>query len=647
VVQHSSPLAPEQRGGCRRGRAARTFSRCALSTEPGAPEAARIDGYAALRSYAAIGDGRTLALVARDGSIDWLCAPEFDGPSVFGAILDAERGGQATVRPQDAFGVERRYVADTNVLETTFTTANGRLRVTDAMAIGDDAPRDLHTVIRRVECIAGSVEVEWSVAPRFAYGEHAPGVSRAGDGAFMVAASGTLRVHAFELGEPMLDHAGIHGLVHMEAGDRGLLTLVAGLVEPPDRSRDDFERMLEEATHWWSAWAGMIAYDGPWRPSIVRSGLALKLLVSATTGAIVAAGTTSLPEVLGGVRNWDYRYSWVRDSVLVLDAFFALGRDSEATAYFEWLRARLDPASGEVNVLYDIHGQACAPERELDLHGWRGSRPVRCGNSAADQFQQSTYGTLLHACHLYADRAHGGLEDEQRRTILQSAELLARMWAQPDAGIWEERTRARHHTHSKMMSAVGLHCAADLARRDRAGEHLAAKLGMASASAAAFVESRCVDPATGAYCRAAQSDSYDAAVLMPLGMGYARWSTHDRVERTIAVIREKLGDGGALLFRHRDDDGLPGQEGFFTPCSFWLAGALAYTGKLDEAAAVVEELIPLANDVGLFSEELAPDGAFLGNLPQALTHASHISAATAIADAESGRSGGGRPWSAG
>jgi GH15 family glucan-1,4-alpha-glucosidase len=336
----------------------------------------------------------------------------------------------------------------------------------------------------------------------------------------------------------------------------------------------------------------------------------------------------------------------VRDSLLVLDAFFALGRDSEATAYFEWLRERLDPESGEVEVLYDVRGAACAPERELDLHGWRGARPVRCGNGAADQFQQSTYGTLLHACHLYAERAHGGLQDEQRGTILQSAELLARMWSEPDAGIWEERTRLRHHTHSKMMSAVGLHCASDLARRDGVGEPLAAQLAAASANAAAFVESQCVDPATGAYSRAAQSDTYDAAVLMPLGMGYARWSTGDRVERTIAVIRERLGDGGPLLYRYRDDDGLPGQEGYFTPCSFWLAGALAYCGRLDEAAAVLEELNALANDVGLFSEELAPDGAFLGNLPQALTHASHISAATAIADAETGRSSGGRPWSA-
>jgi GH15 family glucan-1,4-alpha-glucosidase len=198
-----------------------------------------------------------------------------------------------------------------------------------------------------------------------------------------------------------------------------------------------------------------------------------------------------------------------------------------------------------------------------------------------------------------------------------------------------------------MMSAVGLHCAAELARRDAAGERFAAQLATASASAAAFVESCCVDPSTGAYARAAQAGTYDAAVLMPLGMGYARWSSDNRVERTITVLRERLGDGGALLYRYRDDDGLPGQEGFFTPCSSWLAGALATCGRLDDAAAVLEELIPLANDVGLFSEELAPDGAFLGNLPQALTHASLSSAATAIADSASGRSSGARPWSAG
>ena len=351
----------------------------------------------------------------------------------------------------------------------------------------------------------------------------------------------------------------------------------------------------------------------------MRSGLALKLLVSRSTGAVLAAGTTSLPEVVGGVRNWDYRYSWVRDSLLVLDALFELGQESEATAYFGWLRERLDPDSGRIGVLYDLRGRACAPERELALAGWRGSRPVRVGNGAARQLQLSTYGTLLHACHLYADRAHGGLAVQQRRAILRSAEHLADAWARPDAGIWEERGPRRHHTHSKMMAAVGLHCAADLARRDGADAALAERLARVAAQAAAFVEERCAD-AAGAYVRAAGVDGYDAAVLMPLAMGYERWAAPERVDRTIDTIRERLGDGGNVLYRYRHDDGLPGDEGRFTPCSFWLASALARAGRAGEAAQVLDELTGLANDVGLYSEELGT-GLRVPRQPAAGTHA--------------------------
>src|SRR3954468_22520056 len=566
---------------------------------------ARTDGYAPIRSYAAIGDGHTLALIARDGAIDWLCAPEFDSPSVFGALLDARRGGSATLRPVAPFSVERAYLEDSNVVETTFTTPDGRVRVTDAMAVEPADGGTRRTILRRVECLAGRVELAWSVAPRFGYGALDPSVTRASRGAAMAGDGRSLQACAWGLGEPTVDGRGVHGGRVLELGDRGLLVLVAdrGQGELPDR--DELELQIEAAQRWWQQWVRTLTYDGPWSEAVIRSALALKLLVSRETGAVLAAGTASLPEVVGGVRNWDYRYSWVRDSLLVLDAFFALGRESEATAYFAWLRGRLDPASGEVNVLYDLRGQACAPESELGhLEGWRGSRPVRIGNAAADQFQQSTYGTLLHACHLYATRAHGGLPDEQRRMLLESAALLARAWHEPDAGIWEERAGHCHHSHSKMMSALGLHCAADLARHASVDNGLADWLAAAAAEAAAFVETQCVHPETGAYLRAAHGTHYDAAVLMPLGLGYDRWAPPERVDRTIDVVREQLGGGGALLYRYDQDDGLPGREGRFTPCSFWLAGALSQTGRVDEAADVLDELVALANDVGLYSEEL-------------------------------------------
>jgi GH15 family glucan-1,4-alpha-glucosidase len=604
----------------------------------------RVDGYAPLRGYAAIGDGRTLALVARDGAIDWLCAPEFDGESLLAAVLDAGRGGSATLRPADAFGVERRYLDDTNVLETTFTTSLGVLRITDAMAMDDRRDAPFRTIIRRVECLAGSVDVVWSVAPRFGYGQLDPEPSASGDGGTMAGAGLAARVHVFDLGEPAIDAIGVHGAVPMEAGDRGLLALVVGDAPPPDSARDVFELALGTTARWWRTFTGRVQYDGPWKDAVIRSSLALRLLVSSGTGAIIAAGTTSLPEVEGGVRNWDYRYSWVRDSLLMLDAFFAVGCEHEATAYFEWLRRRLDPSTGRISVLYDLRGAECAPERELALDGWRGARPVRAGNSAAEQYQQSTYGTLLHACHLYASRANGGLPHEQQLTFLRSASLLSRIWHEPDDGIWEERGAPQHHTHSKMMSVLGLHCASDLARQ--LGDlRLADRLRAASDGAAAFVDSRCVDPATGAYSRIAGGRTFDAAVLMPLGMGYGRWGGPDRVGRTIDTIRERLGNGGALLYRYRDDDGLPGEEGFFMPCSFWLAGALAHCGRLDDAAAVLDDVIARRNDVGIYSEELGCDGAFLGNLPQGITHASLISSAVAVGDSISG-SGRANAWGA-
>jgi GH15 family glucan-1,4-alpha-glucosidase len=269
---------------------------------------------------------------------------------------------------------------------------------------------------------------------------------------------------------------------------------------------------------------------------------------------------------------------------------------------------------------------------------------VRIGNSATNQFQHSTYGTLLHACHLYANRAEGGLPDEQRRVFLHSAARLETIWLEPDDGIWEERGPESHHTHSKMMSVLGLHCASDLARQAGMPE-LEAQLGRASDAAAAYVEQHCVDSATGAYTRIAGGDSYDAALLMPLGMGFGRWAPPGRVNSTIDAIRRELGGGGALLYRYRDDDGLPGREGFFTTCSFWLAGALAHCGRLDEAAEVLDELIGLASDTGLYSEEIGTDGAFLGNLPQAIAHASLVSSVVAFQDVLEGSRERSSTWS--
>jgi GH15 family glucan-1,4-alpha-glucosidase len=591
----------------------------------------RDGGYADLRSYAAIGDGRSLALVAADGSIDWLCAPAFDDPSVFGALLDAERGGRFALAPSGPFESERRYVERTNVLETTFRSADGVVRTTDALV--STGPGALaRTVVRRVECLAGRPEIGWSIAPRPGYGLVEPAVEPAPSGATITGGGLQLRAAAFALGEAVADERGLHGTVRLDVGARGLLAVSACRERPAEIARDALEDLLDADVARWRAWTARLAYRGPWRPLVERSALVLKLLTDVDSGAIVAAPTTSLPESPAGTRTWDYRYSWVRDGLLVLDAFFGLGSTDEATAYFGWLRDRIDVASGEVRVAFDLRGGPVPAERELPLHGWRGARPVRVGNHAAGQFQASTYGALLHACHLYVARAHGGLPVAQLRAVLAAAEHLAEVWRLPDAGMWEERGPERQHTHSKMLAALGLHCAADLA-----GAHmpeLEALLARECDRAVSYVGAHCVDAATNSWTRLAGQTAWDASLLLPIAMGFGRFGGDERAGRTVDEIRARLGGDGALLRRYLLDDGLPDEEGWFLPCSAWLVAALARLGRVDEAAVALDELAGLANDVGLFSEELAEgDGAFLGNLPQALTHASMISAATAVEDA--------------
>jgi GH15 family glucan-1,4-alpha-glucosidase len=336
----------------------------------------------------------------------------------------------------------------------------------------------------------------------------------------------------------------------------------------------------------------------------------------------------------------------VRDSVLALDALFAVGDPEEAQRYFAWLSSLPERESGRIGVLYSVSGQADLDERELPLAGWRRSRPVRIGNGAADQLQLGTYGTLLHAWHLYE---RNGLEDvgpEERRVLARTAARAASLWEQPDAGIWEVRSEPRHFTHSKMMCAIGLDSAAALARDLRLDGVDADALERERDRCIRFVEERCVDEATGVYRRAADGEDLDAAVLMALGQGYARWAGSDRVDRTIDALRERLSSDGVILCRYTGEDGVSGREGAFLPCSCWLAGALARAGRPAEAVDVVDGVLERANDVGILSEEVWPDtGELIGNIPQALTHSSLISAAVAVGDALASRtSDGTRLW---
>ncbi len=352
-------------------------------------------GYVPIGDYAAIGDGRTVALVARDGSIDWLCLPDLDSPSVFAAVLDADRGGRFALRPESPAEVRRRYLPDTNVLETTFTTGEGVVRVTDAMALPSAELGPTRELIRRVDGLAGRVPMRWRITPAFGYGAVRPRLERRGRIPVAVVGPDALAVCCWGAGETQLDEQAIFGRFEASEGSSALVALCAAHQEPlvfPRRAH--VEARLEATIAYWRRWAAQRSYDGPWRDAVIRSALALKLLFHAPSGAIAAAATTSLPEEIGGERNWDYRFCWVRDSAFTLDALLQLGCPHEAEAFFWWLLHASQLTHPRLQVLYRLDGGERAPERTLELAGYRGSRPVRAGNDAAAQTQLDIYGDL-------------------------------------------------------------------------------------------------------------------------------------------------------------------------------------------------------------------------------------------------------------
>jgi GH15 family glucan-1,4-alpha-glucosidase len=593
----------------------------------------RIDGYAPIREYAAIGDGRTVALVASDGSIDWLCLPNMDSPSVFGALLDAERGGRFALAPTTPFESKRRYLPGTNVLETTFRTTEGAARVTDALAVPGPGLEPQRELVRRVEGIAGVVPMAWTVAPRFDY---CAGSGRLGLRAGVPAVDSgahALAVRAWGAGSPELADGAVRGRFELHDGDRALLVLSGASQEPLVLSgRDEAEARLDETGALWRRWVDARSYDGPWREAVLRSALALKLLVFAPSGAIAAAATTSLPEVLGGGRNWDYRFAWIRDAVFTIEAFLDLGCSAEAKSFFWWLLHAAQRTRPRMQVLYQLDGGERAPERVLPLAGYRGSRPVRIGNGAVDQSQLDIYGVLLQTAWLYVERG-SSLDSEAGKRLAETADFTCEIWRQPDHGLWEVRSEPRHFTQSKMMCWVALDRACRLAAAGHMPGDRADRWRREADAIRAFVEARCFSSEKRTYVRAAGSEELDAGLLLASVVGYCR-GDGERMQGTIDAVRRELGNG-PFVVRYRGEDGLSGEEGCFLACSFWLAEALARAGRRDEAAELMDELLAAANDVGLYSEELEPrTGDFLGNFPQGLTHLGLVTAAAAIAKEE-------------
>ncbi len=545
----------------------------------------RIDGYLPIADYALIGDGHTAALVGRDGSIDWLCLPRFDSPPVFDRILDGEHGGRFELQPVEPFEATRRYREHTNVLETTFTTASGSVRVTDAMLL--DA--DQRELIRVVEPREGRVRMRWRFQP-----------------------CTDVRLSSWDAGDGEL-----------ELGPATRATFVVA-ESPP--TREDAEQRLERTSAFWMDWASRATYEGRWREPVLRSALALRLLTYTPTGAIVAAPTASLPERIGGDRNWDYRFSWLRDGIYTMRALLSLGYREEAESFFRWQLEAIEPDVPELKPLYRVDGDSDVDERELDLAGYRGSRPVRIGNAAVAQLQLDVYGHLLESASRLRGET-GLLEPRAGRLLAQLADFVADAWQRPDAGIWEVRDGLYDFTQSKAMCWTALDRAAELAAAGALPGN-GARWREEADAVRDWIETEGWSEELGSYVRAPQlGDEVDGSLLsLPL-CAYAR-ASDPRFVATADTIRRELGAGGPLLYRTRN---ARETEGAFLACSFWLVDALGRAGRAEEGHELMGELVELANDVGLYAEELDPQtGEQLGNFPQGLVHLALVNAAVSL-----------------
>jgi GH15 family glucan-1,4-alpha-glucosidase len=589
------------------------------------------DRYAPIRDYALIGDGRTTALIARHGSVDWLCLPDTDSPSVFGALLDAQEGGRFELAPQVRHDVRRRYLPGTNVLETTFLTDRGAVRVTDAMTLPLDGLSPFRELTRRVDAISGCVPVRWRVEPRFGYASSPARLERRGRIPIVTARRDAVAVCSWEAGVPQCEGTSITGAFEAQEGMRALLVLAAAHQEPlvlPTRA--EAERRLDLTIAFWKRWSDELSHEGPWRDAVVRSALTLKALCFAPSGAIAAASTTSLPEDIGGARNWDYRFCWIRDAAFTLDALLRLGRHSEAHAFFWWFLHATQLTRPRAQVLYRLDGGDRAPETSLSFEGYRQSAPVRVGNAASKQLQLDIYGDLFDTVHRYVHSGHT-LDLETARRLSQTADLVCQIWREPDFSMWEVRMEPRHFIHSKAMCWVALDRAIALASAAHLPAQNIDRWRQEAAELRQFVEHRGWSESLGSYVRYAGSDEVDASLLLLPIVGYCDPRSR-RSLGTIEAVRRTLSKG-PFVYRYLGEDGLAGNEGVFLTCSFWLVHALGLAGRLDEASRLMDQLVELANDVGLYSEEIdTRNGEFLGNFPQALVHLALIGAAHALSE---------------
>jgi GH15 family glucan-1,4-alpha-glucosidase len=596
----------------------------------------RSSSYPSINDYGYIADCHSSALISRACSIDWCCMPRTDSPSCFGRLLDWEKGGYCEISPGNHYEVSRRYAGNSLILDTIFRTSGGKVRIRDCFTMREGGEHHPHRqILRVIDGIEGQMDLKVEIMPRFDYGGIRPWI-RSYKGEHFIALGGS---HGLLICGDIPLHLNqrhdLAGSCMVEQGQRLHLSLLyrkpaaldEEVIEVPD-SRE-LDRRLEETIAWWKRWSSRTKVGGEYAAEASRSALVLKGLSNAPTGAIAAAPTTSLPEVMGGARNWDYRFSWIRDSAFTVRALTQVGHDREADGFRRFVERTAAGSADEVQVVFGVGGKRRLQETEIqDLEGYKGSKPVRIGNTAYTQIQLDVYGEILDLTWSWYNRSHEPDEDywDFLVGVLNTA---TEKWHLPDQGIWEMRGKPRHFVQSKAMcwSALdrGLKMAEKLGRQAPVKKWKKARDKIKQA-----IEENGYDRLRGVFIQAFGVGAMDSALLLLPLTGFVEYRD-ERMIRTVDLIQKDLGEKGFLRRYQADDDGMEGTEGVFLACSFWLVECLANQGRIEEAHKVFKKALSAGNDLALFSEEYDPQtGEMLGNFPQGLTHLSLIAAVIAL-----------------